>query len=138
LNRRPRAEFPYRTVKIALCPGVRQQLHRRIEQRFDSMLEEGLLDELRDLRARYALNATMPSMRSVGYRQAWRHLEGEFDYETLRAKGAAATRQLAKRQLTWMRAMRDLTIVDCLSENAGEQVLTLVGRQLRLADRIAP
>jgi tRNA dimethylallyltransferase len=92
------------TVAVALVPEDRAALHDAIACRFDAMLEAGLIDELRDLRARFELDATMPSMRCVGYRQAWRFLDGEIDGATLRAQGIAATRQLAKRQLTWLRA----------------------------------
>ena len=91
-------------VPVALVPSSRAWLHEAIAQRFDAMLEAGLVDELRVLRGRYALNATMPAMRCVGYRQAWEFLDGSNDRPTLRDKGIAATRQLAKRQLTWLRA----------------------------------
>ncbi|OYY94839.1 MAG: tRNA (adenosine(37)-N6)-dimethylallyltransferase MiaA [Hydrogenophilales bacterium 28-61-23] len=90
-------------LEFALFPSDRAWLHRRINLRFRQMLEMGLVDELRDLRTRYPLNADMPSMRCVGYRQTWRFLDGEIDAETLYEQGAAATRQLAKRQLTWLR-----------------------------------
>ena len=97
---------------IALAPRDRAMLHAAIAHRFEAMLAAGLIDEVRGLRARYGLDAAMPSMRSVGYRQAWEHLEGRFDARTLRERGIAATRQLAKRQLTWMRAM-DVEPIDC-------------------------
>jgi len=99
---------------VALAPRERAALHEAIAQRFEAMLAAGLVDEVRGLRARYALDAAMPSMRSVGYRQAWEHLEGRFDARTLRERGIAATRQLAKRQLTWMRAM-DVESIDCFA-----------------------
>jgi len=91
-------------IAIALVPADRTRLHAAIAERFDAMLEHGLVDELRRLRARFALTPELPSMRCVGYRQAWEFLEGRIDVATLRAKGIAATRQLAKRQLTWLRA----------------------------------
>lgn len=91
-------------LEFALFPADRAWLHQRINTRFSQMLEQGLVDELRDLRARYPLNAEMPSMRCVGYRQAWRYLDGEIDAATLYEQGAAASRQLAKRQLTWLRS----------------------------------
>ncbi len=91
-------------VRIALVPGDRARLHAAIAERFDAMLAAGLVDELRRLRRRYGLDASLPSMRSVGYRQAWEYLDGRIDAPTLRAKGIAATRQLAKRQLTWLRS----------------------------------
>jgi tRNA dimethylallyltransferase len=98
-----RAEAVGKTVAIALVPSDRAALHAAIATRFDAMLDAGLVDELRGLRNRFDLAADMPSMRSVGYRQAWEFLEGRIDADALRARGIAATRQLAKRQLTWLR-----------------------------------
>lgn len=95
-------------------PGDRAVLHQRIADRFDAMLAEGIVDELRTLRDRYPLSADMPSMRCVGYRQAWEFIDGNVDAKSLREKGIAATRQLAKRQMTWLRSMRDVQNVDCL------------------------
>ena len=91
-------------VRVALIPEDRARLHREIARRFDAMLAAGLVDELASLRAKHALDPAMPSMRCVGYRQAWAHLDGAIDRDGLRAAGIAATRQLAKRQLTWLRA----------------------------------
>jgi tRNA dimethylallyltransferase len=91
-------------LPIALMPEDRARLHEAIAQRFDAMLASGLVDELAALKRRYALSAGLPSMRAVGYRQAWRFLDGALDRAGLRAAGIAATRQLAKRQLTWLRA----------------------------------
>jgi tRNA dimethylallyltransferase len=108
------APLPFETLRIALEPGDRAVLHRRIGDRFRAMLAAGLVDELSALRQRHALEAGMPSMRSVGYRQAWEVLEGRAPAATLEALGAAATRQLAKRQLTWLRAMDALERFDCL------------------------
>lgn len=88
---------------IALFPEDRQDLHRRIARRFDAMLDGGLVAEVAELRRRYRLGPEMPSMRSVGYRQAWEHLDGLYDVQGLRERGIAATRQLAKRQITWLR-----------------------------------
>ena len=96
-------------VVLALVPADRARLHATIAERFVAMLDAGLVDELVALRARHALNPELPSMRTVGYRQAWRYLEGEIDAEMLRDAGIAATRQLAKRQLTWLRTMSALT-----------------------------
>ena len=107
---------------IALVPADRAELHRRIEQRFDAMLAHGLLDEVRALRARGDLDPELPSMRSVGYRQAWRHLEGHTDFKAFRAAGIAATRQLAKRQITWLRSMRDAIRIDPFEAGAYERV----------------
>jgi tRNA dimethylallyltransferase len=93
-------------LALALMPADRARLHADIAARFDAMLAAGLVDELRGLRSRLALMPTMPSMRCVGYRQAWEFLDGAIDAGQLRAKGIAATRQLAKRQMTWLRSMR--------------------------------
>lgn len=92
------------TIRIALQPDDRARLHREIAARFDAMLASGLVEELSGLRARYALDPSMPSMRCVGYRQAWQYLDGELDRGGLRQAGVAATRQLAKRQMTWLRS----------------------------------
>jgi tRNA dimethylallyltransferase len=104
-GRKKGAALPFRPIEIALQPSDRGELHRRIERRFNAMLERGLVEELRSLRERYALRPNLPSMRCVGYRQAWQFLEGEFDHRELRDRGIFATRQLAKRQLTWLRGM---------------------------------
>jgi tRNA dimethylallyltransferase len=113
----------YRFVPLALAPADRAALHRRIELRFDAMLAAGLVEELTDLRRKYKLDPGLPAMRCVGYRQAWEHLEGEYDRATLRDRGIYATRQLAKRQLTWLRAMPEPKIFDCLAADLGAQVL---------------
>jgi tRNA dimethylallyltransferase len=91
-------------VRIALLPSDRGRLHATIADRFDAMLAAGLVAELRALRSRLALTPGLPSMRCVGYRQAWEFIDGVIDAATLRARGIAATRQLARRQLTWLRA----------------------------------
>ncbi len=96
----------------ALVPGERQRLHERLERRFYSMLAAGFLDEVRSLRARPDLNARLPALRAVGYRQLWSHLEGELSLEEATRQGIAATRQLAKRQLTWIRSERSLQWLD--------------------------
>ncbi len=122
--------FPYRPIKISLVPGDREVLHARIAQRFEAMLDAGLVAELKTLREEYALEAGMPSMRCVGYRQAWDHLEGRIDTAALREQGIAATRQLAKRQLTWLRAMAGVTEFDCLTEDVADLVLEYLRREL--------
>jgi len=94
-------------VSLALVPQDRAELHRRIANRFDAMLAAGLVDELSGLRQRFRLDASMPSMRCVGYRQAWQFIDGVCDCDELRARGAAATRQLARRQLTWLRSLQE-------------------------------
>ena len=103
---------PLRLSTIALMPADRAALHARIEQRFDAMLASGFLDEVRALRARGDLHAALPALRSVGYRQAWAHLDGQGDAASFRDAGIAATRQLAKRQLTWLRSMPEAHDVD--------------------------
>ena len=94
------------SIALALVPADRARLHADIARRFEAMLDAGLVDELRGLRQRFALDPDLPSMRCVGYRQAWQHLDGAFDLAQLRATGIAATRQLAKRQLTWLRTTK--------------------------------
>jgi len=108
----------YRFVPIALEPSDRSVLHARIAARFDAMLAHGFIDEVKRLRARGDLHPGLPSMRCVGYRQAWEYLDGETDYDTMRDKGVFATRQLCKRQLTWLRAMPERVVVDCCASDA--------------------
>ena len=122
--------FPYSPIRVSLVPGERDVLHARIAQRFEAMLEAGLVTELKKLREEYALDAGMPSMRCVGYRQAWDHLEGKIDAAALREQGIAATRQLAKRQLTWLRAMEGVTEFDCLADDVADLVLEYLRREL--------
>ena len=97
--------MPEPVLRLALVPADRARLHALIADRFDAMLHAGLVAELRALRERFPLDPALPSMRCVGYRQAWEYQDGRIDLATLRAKGIAATRQLAKRQLTWLRSM---------------------------------
>ncbi|MFA5082341.1 MAG: tRNA (adenosine(37)-N6)-dimethylallyltransferase MiaA [Hydrogenophilaceae bacterium] len=115
-------DLPYRLIEIALLPPERAVLHARINARFRAMLEAGLVDEVRRLRERYPLGPEMPSMRCVGYRQAWQYLEGEIDAERLFETGAAATRQLAKRQLTWLRSWQGAEAFDSLRPDLVEAV----------------
>ncbi len=111
-NASVRQPFPFRVLKLVLCPADRAVLHARIEARFDAMLADGFLDEVGRLRADPFLQALsdpldLPALRAVGYRQAWRHLDGATDAKEFRAEAIAATRQLAKRQLTWLRGEID-------------------------------
>ena len=115
--------LPYRIIPIALVPTDRAQLHARIATRFKAMLELGLVDELRMLRKKYPLHPNMTAMRCVGYRQAWQFMEGEIDDVQLLETGIIATRQLAKRQLTWLRAMPDNIELDCLQTDLAKKVL---------------
>src|SRR5262249_42639483 len=103
----PSPQPVFDALAISLEPSVRAVLHERIAVRFRAMLDAGLVAELEGLRARHALVASLPAMRAVGYRQAWETLEGTERADTLEARGIAATRQLAKRQLTWLRGMAE-------------------------------
>jgi tRNA dimethylallyltransferase len=127
------AALPFEAMKVSLEPTERSALHERIARRFRAMLEDGLVAELEGLRRAYPLEARMPSMRAVGYRQAWDTLEGDAPAATLEARGVAATRQLAKRQLTWLRAMEDVERFDCLradlAQAVGERVERFLSRR---------
>ena len=127
LRQQTRHEMPYRVIPIALLPSDRAKLHVRIATRFSAMLAQGMLDELRALRVRYPLHPDLPSMRCVGYRQAWQFLAGEIDEAELLEKGIAATRQLAKRQITWLRSTPDSLELDCLEP----ELMRLVTNVLR-------
>ncbi|MGY6252035.1 tRNA (adenosine(37)-N6)-dimethylallyltransferase MiaA [Paraburkholderia caledonica] len=120
------AAAQWRFVPIALEPSDRSVLHARIEQRFDAMLANGFVDEVVKLRERGDLSPEMPSMRCVGYRQVWEYLDGTVDYPTMRDKGVFATRQLCKRQLTWLRSMNERVVVDCCDPNASARVIDLI------------
>ncbi|MDQ0621782.1 tRNA (adenosine(37)-N6)-dimethylallyltransferase MiaA [Paraburkholderia graminis] len=120
------AAADWRFVPIALEPFDRSVLHARIERRFDAMLENGFVDEVVKLRERGDLSPEMPSMRCVGYRQVWEYLDGAVDYATMRDKGVFATRQLCKRQLTWLRSMEERVVVDCCDREATARVLEVI------------
>ncbi|MCR4299260.1 MAG: tRNA (adenosine(37)-N6)-dimethylallyltransferase MiaA [Gallionella sp.] len=119
-------ELPYRILPIALIPSERAQLHARIATRFRQMLAQGLVEELRGLRRSYDLRPDLPSMRCVGYRQAWQFIEGEIDEKQLLESGIAATRQLAKRQLTWLRSTPNIIELDCLQKNLNGHVISVL------------
>jgi tRNA dimethylallyltransferase len=119
-------ELPFQLTNIALITSDRSVLHQRIAIRFKQMLANGLLDEVKSLQAKYDLNRDLPSMRCVGYRQAWEFLAGEISETELLEKGIAATRQLAKRQLTWLRGMPDNLEFDCLDLGLVEKIVELV------------
>ncbi|PKO46197.1 MAG: tRNA (adenosine(37)-N6)-dimethylallyltransferase MiaA [Betaproteobacteria bacterium HGW-Betaproteobacteria-22] len=130
--------LPYRLLKIALVPSDRKVLHERIAQRFNQMLADGLIDEVKALKAKYpALTKDSTSMRCVGYRQALEYLAGEYDLAEFRDRGVFATRQLAKRQLTWLRGMEDLQVVDCLRSEMHEIVLQYIQQFIRIEGVIA-
>lgn len=122
LAQREKEELPFNLVSFALEPSDRAWLHERIARRFDIMLDSGFLDEVKTLRARGDLHPGLPSIRCVGYRQAWEYLDGTIDYATMRETGIIATRQLCKRQLTWLRAMPERIVVDCCAADASEQL----------------
>ena len=118
--------FPYRLLKLVLAPAERSLLHQRIAVRFQAMLAAGFLDEVRQLFQRPDLQADSPAMRAVGYRQAWQYLAGEVDYDKMVEQGIAATRQLARRQLTWLRSEPDALWFDSSQADAGENALQAV------------
>ncbi|GAB4120695.1 MAG: tRNA (adenosine(37)-N6)-dimethylallyltransferase MiaA [Sideroxydans sp.] len=119
-------ELPYDVLPIALLPSDRAVLHQRIALRFEEMLKNGLVDELRALRRKYPLHRNLTSMRCVGYRQAWEFMDGAISKAELSEKGIAATRQLAKRQITWLRSMPDSVEMDCLSHDLTARVVRLI------------
>jgi tRNA dimethylallyltransferase len=124
LAQRQDNDFPYRVFNIALLPSDRSILHYCIQQRFDKMLEIGLIEEVRSIRDRFRLTIDMPSMKCVGYRQAWMYLDNQISLAKMREMGVFATRQLAKRQLTWLRSMNELEKFDCLANDLFELVMT--------------
>ncbi len=100
-------ELPFRPIKLVVAPTQRKTLHMMIEKRFQKMLHDGLVDEVKILFQRGDLDVNMPSIRAVGYRQVWAHLQHDYDYQAMQEKGVVATRQLAKRQFTWLRKEKD-------------------------------
>ncbi|MCE3605890.1 tRNA (adenosine(37)-N6)-dimethylallyltransferase MiaA [Massilia sp. P8910] len=130
LAKREKTELPFDLLSFGLEPSDRSVLHARIATRFDQMLgardDTGIVAEVAGLRARGDLHPGLPSMRCVGYRQAWDYLDGEIDRAALRETGIIATRQLAKRQLTWLRSMPERVVIDCLSDNPAGQMLDLI------------
>lgn len=122
--------LPWRLLKLVVAPADRALLHARIEQRLAAMLAAGFLAEVARLRARGDLSGDCPALRAVGYRQAWQHLDGAFDQEEMVRRALAATRQLAKRQLTWLRRETDATWFDSSRPDLVEQVLAHVRARL--------
>lgn len=120
----PASHFQFATVSLE--PSDRLILHERISERFDQMLSDGLLAEVEKLYRRDDLHTGLPSIRCVGYRQIWSHLDGEISLEEATKQAKAATRQLAKRQLTWLRSQPKRQIIDCLSDDAASQVIDAV------------
>ena len=118
--------LPYNVVQFSIMPQERKVLHERIELRFKQMLEQGFEAEVRELFQREDLHKDLPSIRAVGYRQMWEHLEGELDYDEMVFKGIVATRQLAKRQTTWLRSWENLHQLDSLDEHLAENAVSIL------------
>ncbi|WP_404363925.1 tRNA (adenosine(37)-N6)-dimethylallyltransferase MiaA [Marinobacter sp.] len=127
--------LPYTVCQLAIAPVERALLHERIRARFIHMLEQGFIDEVRALKARGDLSPELPSMRCVGYRQVWAWLDGEYDYPTLVEKGVAATRQLAKRQLTWLRKWPDVHWLASESRQNVAKALNIIALRTTLTER---
>lgn len=121
-------KLPFDVMKLVIAPEQRSVLHERIEQRFHLMLKQGFIAEVEKLYQRGDLHLDLPALRSVGYRQVWQYLDGEWDYDTMVYKGIVATRQLAKRQLTWLRSEKDAIWFDSQQSNLIEQVLEKLQR----------
>jgi tRNA dimethylallyltransferase len=115
--------LPYRIIKLAVAPADRSILHQRIAQRFEQMLREGLVEEVESLRQRGDLHLDLPALRAVGYRQVWEFLDGDIDYTEMIERGIIATRQLAKRQFTWLRSEQSLTLLDSLDGRLRDKAL---------------
>ena len=122
--------MPWRAIKLVRAPAERKVLHQRIERRFHAMLEAGFEDEVRALVTRGDLHPELPSMRSVGYRQMWAWLRGEYDREEMICRAIAATRQLAKRQMTWLRSERDLHWLDEAGDSLLDQAVNCIENSL--------
>jgi tRNA dimethylallyltransferase len=128
--------FPYRAIKIVLTLADRTDLHERIAARFQLMLAQGLVDEVEQLYRRGDLNPDLPAIRAVGYRQVWEYLAGETDYNTMKDKGIAATRQLAKRQLTWLRNTPPETRFEATKKDLYSRVLKYLAAKPILASKV--
>lgn len=131
--RQEKQSLPYRRLAIALMPTDRAWLHERIALRFDLMLAQGLVEETQALRAKYRLQAELPSMRCVGYRQVWEMLEGEIPSQELRDRGIFATRQFAKRQITWLNSLPNLALFDCMKPALADTINSNVNSFLSTA-----
>ena len=127
-SRQEQQRLPYQVTSVGVWPADRAVLHQRIEQRYEIMLQQGFKHEVESLMARGDLHLDLPSMRCVGYRQMWQHLAGEYDEATMQFKGIVATRQLAKRQLTWLRSWPKLQVFDSVDAKLTFNVLQLLDR----------
>jgi len=119
--------LPYNFIQYSIMPTQRETLHNNIALRFDQMLADGLVEETRQLCQKYNLYPDMPSLRSVGYRQVWQHLQGELDASEMRERGIIATRQLAKRQVTWLRGWPDLITLDSANKSNINKLVQKLG-----------
>lgn len=124
--------LPFELIKIILNPGNRSRLHERIEHRFMKMLDEGLVDEVRAFHANGRFSGSLPAMRMVGYRQVWNYLDGKSDYEEMVEKGIAATRQLAKRQMTWLRKEENGVWLDSDESGLLDKIRGILGENAHL------
>jgi tRNA dimethylallyltransferase len=127
-SRQEQQRLPYQVTSVGVWPADRAVLHQRIEQRYEIMLQQGFKHEVESLMARGDLHLDLPSMRCVGYRQMWQHLAGEYDEATMQFKGIVATRQLAKRQLTWLRSWPELQVFNSVDAKLTFNVLQLLDR----------
>ncbi|MBK8285146.1 MAG: tRNA (adenosine(37)-N6)-dimethylallyltransferase MiaA [Ahniella sp.] len=134
LQGRRRPQLPVRLLKLIACPADRGVLHGRIALRFRQMLEQGLVDEVRHLRALPGIHADLPAMRAVGYRQAWEFLDGQFSESELADRGVFATRQLAKRQITWLRSEPDAFWLDSTAPSFLDNLIQRVDAALTHSD----
>ncbi len=130
IKNQTRPELPFSPICVGIAPldGHRGQLHQNIEKRFESMLSQGLIQEVIDLMTQENFSADLPAFKSVGYRQVIEHLNGDYDKNELLDRGCAATRQLAKRQLTWLRSWKNIHIEDCFSSDLVNNVFHLISR----------
>ena len=122
--------IPYQVVQFAICPKERKTLHERIEQRFEQMLKDGLVDEVRALYQRDDLHENLPAIRAVGYRQVWEYLDGQLSYDDMIFKGVVATRQLAKRQVTWLRSWENLHWLESEDPKLVESALVILKSEI--------
>ena len=123
-------DLPFLLIKLATMPEERALLHKNIEKNFDDMLLRGFVEEVQRLKARGDLDLDKPSMRCIGYRQIWQYLDGELSYKEMRDKGVAASRQYAKRQLTWLRSENDLNWINTARPDAAEHALEILRQKI--------
>ncbi len=127
LQQKRRSQLPFDPIKLMVAPAQRSLLHERIEIRFQRMLQDGFVDEVAHFYNRGDLSVELPSMRAVGYRQVWEYLDGKTDYDEMTHRAIVATRQLAKRQLTWLRAEQGVTCFEGTASNVLDAVLRMLG-----------